>query len=103
MGLIMPSLHISDNLELKPSEYTFCIKGNEVARGELMTDHLLAIDPGDARGKIEGIKTKDPAFGLPAIWISPDKKAAAELAEYTVVEPASILTTHLSEVVRQWL
>jgi len=102
MGLIMPSLHIRDNLELKPNEYTFCIKGNEVARGELMTDHLLAIDPGDARGKIEGIKTKDPAFGLPAIWITPDKKAAAELAEYTVVEPASILTTHLSEVVRQY-
>jgi len=102
MGIIMPSLHIRDNLDLKPNEYTFCIKGNEVARGELMSDHFLAIDPGDARGKIEGIKTKDPAFGLPAIWISPDKKAAAELAEYTVVEPASILTTHLSEVVRQY-
>lgn len=102
MGLIMPSLHIRDNLELKPNEYTFCIKGNEVARGEIMPDHLLAIDPGDAKGKIEGIKTKDPAFGLPAIWITPDKKSAAELAEYTVVEPASILTTHLSEVVRQY-
>lgn len=102
MGLIMPSLHIRDNLELKPNEYTFCIKGNEVARGELMPDHLLAIDPGDARGKIEGIKTKDPAFGLPAVWITPDKKGDAELAEYTVVEPASILTTHLSEVVRQY-
>lgn len=102
MGLIMPSLHIRDNLELKPNEYTFCIKGNEVARGELMPDQYLAIDPGDARGRIEGIKTKDPAFGLPAVWISPDKKAAAELAEYTVVEPASILTTHLSEVVRQY-
>ena len=102
MGLIMPSLHIRDNLDLKPNEYTFCIKGNEVARGELMPDHLLAIDPGDARGKIEGIKTKDPAFGLPAIWITPDKKGTAELAEYTVVEPASILTTHLSEVVRQY-
>ena len=102
MGLIMPSLHIRDNLDLKPNEYTYCIKGNEVARGELVPDHLLAIDPGDARGKIEGIKTKDPAFGLPAIWITSDKKAAAELAEYTVVEPASILTTHLSEVVRQY-
>jgi flagellar biosynthesis protein FlhA len=102
MGLVMPSLHIRDNLELKPNEYSFCIKGNEVAHGELMPDQFLAIDPGDARGKIEGIKTKDPAFGLPAIWISPDKKAAAELAEYTVVEPASILTTHLSEVVRQY-
>jgi flagellar biosynthesis protein FlhA len=102
MGLVMPSLHIRDNLELKPNEYSFCIKGNEVAHGELMPDQFLAIDPGDARGKIEGLKTKDPAFGLPAIWISPDKKAAAELAEYTVVEPASILTTHLSEVVRQY-
>lgn len=102
MGLIMPSLHIRDNLELKPNEYSFCIKGNEVARGELMPDHLLAIDPGDAKGKIEGIKTKDPAFGLPAVWITPDKKSSAELAEYTVVEPASILTTHLSEVVRQY-
>ncbi len=102
MGLIMPSLHIRDNLDLKPNEYTFCIKGNEVARGELMPDHMLAIDPGDARGKIEGIRTKDPAFGLPAVWITPDKKAAAEVAEYTVVEPASILTTHLSEVVRQY-
>jgi len=102
MGLIMPSLHIRDNLDLKPNEYAFCIKGNEVARGDLMVDHLLAIDPGDARGKIEGIKTKDPAFGLPAIWITPDKKASAELAEYTVVEPSSILTTHLSEVVRQY-
>jgi len=102
MGLIMPSLHIRDNLELKPNEYTFCIKGNEVARGELMTDHYLAIDPGDAKGRIEGIKTKDPAFGLPAIWISPDRKAAAEMADYTVVEPASILATHLSEVVRQY-
>ncbi|MBN1627561.1 MAG: flagellar biosynthesis protein FlhA, partial [Deltaproteobacteria bacterium] len=102
MGLVMPSLHIRDNLELKPNEYSFCIKGNDVARGELMPEHLLAIDPGDAKGKIEGIKTKDPAFGLPAVWITPDKKSAAELAEYTVVEPASILTTHLSEVVRQY-
>jgi len=102
MGLIMPSLHIRDNLELKPNEYAFCIKGNEVARGELMADHYLAIDPGDAKAKIEGIKTRDPAFGLPAVWISPEKKADAQLAEYTVVEPASVITTHLSEVVRQY-
>ena len=100
MGLIMPSLHIRDNLELKPNEYSFCIKGNEVAKGELMADHYLAINPGDVKTKIEGIETKDPAFGLPAIWISPDKKGDAELAEYTVVEPSSVITTHLSEVVR---
>jgi len=69
MGLVMPSLHIRDNLELKPSEYAVCIKGSEVARGELMMDHLLAIDPGDAKTKIDGIETIDPAFGLRALWI----------------------------------
>lgn len=101
MGMIIPSIHIRDNLELKPNEYAFCIKGNEVARGEIMADHLLAIDPGDAKMKIEGIETKDPAFGLPAVWIDPEMKSEAQLAEYTVVEPASVITTHLSEVVRQ--
>ena len=101
MGMVIPSIHIRDNLELKPSEYAFCIKGNEVAKGEIMADHLLAIDPGDAKMKIEGIQTKDPAFGLPAVWIDPEKKSDAQLADYTVVEPASVITTHLSEVVRQ--
>ncbi len=101
MGMIIPSIHIRDNLELKPSEYAFCIKGNAVAKGEIMADHLLAINPGDAKMKIEGIQTKDPAFGLPAVWIDPEKKSEAQLAEYTVVEPASVITTHLSEVVRQ--
>ncbi|MBN2061875.1 MAG: flagellar biosynthesis protein FlhA, partial [Deltaproteobacteria bacterium] len=100
MGLIIPSLHIRDNLELKPNEYAFCIKGNIVARGELMVDHYLAIDPGDAKGKIEGIRTTDPAFGLPAVWIAQNRKAEAQMAEYTVVEPPSVITTHLSEVVR---
>jgi flagellar biosynthesis protein FlhA len=102
MGLIMPSLHIRDNLELKPSEYAFCIKGNEVARGELMMDHVLAIDPGDVKAKIDGIETRDPAFNLPARWITPEKKADAQLAGYTVVELPSVLTTHLSELVRQY-
>jgi flagellar biosynthesis protein FlhA len=102
MGFIMPSLHIRDNLELKSNEYAFCIKGNRVAKGELMVDHLLAIDPGGTRAKIEGIQTKDPAFGLPALWITTDKKGDAQLAEYTVVEPASVVATHLSETVRQY-
>ena len=101
MGMVIPSIHIRDNLELKPSEYAFCIKGNEVAKGEIMADHLLAINPGDAKMKLEGIQTRDPAFGLPAVWIDPEKKSEAQLAEYTVVEPASVITTHLSEVVRQ--
>ncbi len=102
MGLIIPSLHIRDNLELKPNEYAICIKGNEVARGELMMDHYLAIDPGDVKTKIEGIPTKEPAFGLPARWISPDKKGDAQLAGYTVVDLSSVIITHLSEVVRQY-
>jgi flagellar biosynthesis protein FlhA len=102
MGIVMPSLHIRDNLELRPSEYAFCIKGNEVARGELMMDHILAIDPGDVKAKIDGIETRDPAFNLPARWIIPEKKADAQMAGYTVVELPSVLTTHLSELVRQY-
>ncbi|RLB26626.1 MAG: flagellar biosynthesis protein FlhA [Deltaproteobacteria bacterium] len=102
MGLIIPSLHIRDNLELKPNEYAICIKGNEVARGELMMDHYLAIDPGDVKARIEGIPTKEPAFGLPALWIAPEKKGDAQLAGYTVVDLSSVIITHLSEIVRQY-
>ncbi|MBW1763469.1 MAG: flagellar biosynthesis protein FlhA [Deltaproteobacteria bacterium] len=102
MGLIIPSLHIRDNLELKPNEYAFCIRGNRVATGELMVDHLLAIDPGNTSARIEGMKAEDPAFGLPALWIDPAKKGEAQLAEYTVVEPPSVVVTHLSEIVRQY-
>jgi len=101
MGLVMPSLHIRDNLELKPNEYAVCIKGNEVARGELLVDHLLAIDPGDVKTRIEGVATRDPAFGLPAIWVSQNKKSDAQFAGYTVVDLPSVITTHISEVVRR--
>ncbi len=101
MGLIMPSLHIRDNLELKPNEYAVCIKGNETARGELLMDHLLAIDPGDVKAKVEGVAARDPAFGLPAIWVSQDKKSDAQFAGYTVVDLPSVITTHISEVVRR--
>jgi len=102
LGLIMPSLHIRDNLELKPNEYAICIRGNQVARGELVMDHVLAIDPGDVKVKVEGIPTKDPAFGLKALWLPSEKKSDAELAGYTVVDLPSVLTTHLSEIVRQY-
>jgi flagellar biosynthesis protein FlhA len=101
MGLIIPSLHIRDNLELKPNEYAVCIKGNEVARGELLVDHLLAIDPGDVKVKVEGVPTKDPTFGLPAVWVAQDKKSDAQFAGYTVVDLPSVITTHISEVVRR--
>jgi flagellar biosynthesis protein FlhA len=102
MGLIIPSLHIRDNLELKPNEYYVCIRGNGVAKAELMMDHLLAIDPGDVKAKIEGLKTRDPAFGLQAIWIPAEKKTDAQFAGYTVVDLPSVITTHLSEIVRQY-
>ncbi|RLB42911.1 MAG: flagellar biosynthesis protein FlhA [Deltaproteobacteria bacterium] len=101
MGLVIPSLHIRDNLELKPNEYAICIKGNEVARGELMMDHYLAIDPGDVKARVDGIPTREPAFGLPALWIAPEKKGDAQLAGYTVVDLASVIITHLSEVVKE--
>jgi flagellar biosynthesis protein FlhA len=100
-GLVVPSLHIRDNLELKPGEYAVCIKGDQVAKGELMMEHYLAIDPGDARTKIEGVSTVEPAFGLPAVWVAPDKKGDAQLAGYTVVDLASVVTTHLSEIIRE--
>jgi flagellar biosynthesis protein FlhA len=102
MGLVIPSLHIRDNLTLKPGEYAVCIRGNEMARGEIMMDHYLAIDPGNAKTRIDGIRTIDPAFGLPAIWVNPEKKGDAQLAGYTVVDPSSVVTTHLSEIVRQY-
>jgi len=102
MGIIMPSLHIRDNLELYPNEYAFTIDRNAVAKAEVMVYHLLAIDPGDVKAKVEGIPAKDPAFGLPALWVSTEKKADAQFGGYTVVDLPSVITTHLSEVVRQY-
>ena len=74
MGLVVPPLHVRDNLQLKPGEYTICIKGNEVAGGELIPDHYLAMVPGEVKREIEGIPTVEPAFQLPALWIPEEKK-----------------------------
>ena len=101
LGIVMPSIHIRDNLDLKPNEYAFSIKGNTVSKSEVMVDHLLAIDPGDVKAKVEGITTRDPAFGLPSLWISEEKKSDAQFAGYTVVDLPSVITTHLAEVARQ--
>ncbi|RME16390.1 MAG: flagellar biosynthesis protein FlhA [Bdellovibrio sp.] len=100
MGIIVPSIHIRDNLQLAPGEYRILIKGNKVAGGELRTDCLLAMDPGNTTKTIEGIKTKEPAFGLDALWISKSQKEEAELAGYTVVDLPTIMATHLTEVIR---
>ena len=87
-----------DNLELAPSEYRVLIHDVETARGTVMPDRLLAMDPGDVRTKIQGIETIEAAFGLPALWVRSSQRTEAELAGYTVVEPETVIITHLSEV-----
>ena len=101
LGIIVAPVHIQDNMQLKPGEYTILLKGNEVARGELMTHYYLAMNPGTAEGEIEGIATKEPTYGLPALWIKEDAKEKALAQGFTVVDLATVLTTHLSEIVKQ--
>ncbi len=101
LGLIVPLIHIKDNLELSPGEYRILIRGIEVARGEVMPDHYLAIDTGNTKGPIDGIPTKDPAFGLDAYWIKPEEKDKAKMLGYTVVDIPTVLITHLSEVIKK--
>jgi flagellar biosynthesis protein FlhA len=100
LGIIVPSVRIRDNVRLKPSEYQVKIRGIRVAGAELMLDQLLAIDPGFVDEEIEGFAAKDPAFGLDARWIIPALKEVAEARNYTVVEPAAVLATHLTEITR---
>jgi flagellar biosynthesis protein FlhA len=100
LGLVIPVVRIRDNIQLKPNEYRLKIKGNEVARGELLLDHYLAMSPGIEDDTIEGIDTVEPAFGLPAKWISENMKDQAELLGYTVVDPPSVVSTHITEVIK---
>ena len=100
MGLIVPPLHVRDNLQIKPGEYVLLLKGVEIARSELMMGYFLAMDSGGAKRVVEGIPTEEPAFKLPALWISADKKDEAQLAGYTVVDPSTVVATHLTEVLR---
>ncbi|TCP58837.1 flagellar biosynthesis protein FlhA [Tumebacillus sp. BK434] len=100
MGLIVPVIRIRDNIQLRPNEYVIKIKGNEVARGELLLDHYLAMSPGVDDESVVGIPTKEPAFGLPALWIAENMRESAEFAGYTVVDPPSVVATHLTEVIR---
>jgi len=101
MGVVVPSLHLRDNLQLKPGEYRVLIKGNPIASAELLIDHFLAMDPGDAKHRIEGVETMEPAFNLPAVWIPEAQKEEAMLAGYTVVDPSTVIATHLTEVFRR--
>jgi len=100
MGLVIPPIRIRDNIQLKPNEYVIKIRGNEVARGDLRLGHFLALNPGTAAEKVDGIATKEPTYGLPALWISKNNKDRAENAGYTVVEPTAVLATHIVEVIK---
>lgn len=103
LGMIVPSIRIRDNiLQLTPNEYVIKIKGVEVARGELLSDHFLAMNPGMVEEEIEGIKTTEPAFNLPAFWISESTRDKAEMLGYTVVDPPSVIATHLTEIIRKY-
>ncbi|REE94433.1 flagellar biosynthesis protein FlhA [Paenibacillus taihuensis] len=101
MGLVVPVIRIRDNIQLKPNEYVIKIKGNTVARGELLLNHYLAMSPGFDDESIVGIETMEPAFGLPAIWIDEVTKERAEMLGYTVVDPPSVVATHLTELIKR--
>lgn len=101
IGFLIPPVHIRDNLELAPAAYRLLVHGVPVASAEVHPDRLLALDPGGTLGPIEGLPGKDPAFGLDALWILPPQRAQAEAAGYTVVDPATVVATHLSHVVRE--
>ncbi|KQL35528.1 MULTISPECIES: flagellar biosynthesis protein FlhA [Bacillaceae] len=99
LGIVIPVVRIRDNIQLQPNEYRIKIKGNEMARGELLLDHYLAMSPGDD-DSIEGIDTIEPSFGLPAKWITESVKEEAEILGYTVVDPPSVVSTHMTEIIR---
>jgi flagellar biosynthesis protein FlhA len=104
LGIIVPTIRIRDDLQLPPDTYVIRLRGVEVARGEVRANRMLAMNPGTAdesNGELEGLPAIEPAFGLPARWIAPESREHAEMLGYTVVDPTSVITTHLSEVIRQ--
>jgi flagellar biosynthesis protein FlhA len=99
-GFVVPAIHIRDNVRLTPNEYRLMLKGNQIGKGVLKTQHLLAMDPGSVTAPVEGEKTTEPAFGLDALWIRDTDKERAQFAGYTVVDLSTVITTHLTELVR---
>lgn len=100
LGVIVPSVHIRDNLQLQPGEYRVLIKGNKVGGGVVRPEAMLAMDPGNVISEVHGVPTKEPAFGLDALWISKGQKEEAEMAGYTVVDLPTVMATHLTELIR---
>jgi flagellar biosynthesis protein FlhA len=101
LGIIIPPVHIQDNMQLGSGEYAILLKGNEIARGELMPNYCLAMNPGNADGAVDGIATQEPTYGLPAVWIRESAKESALSKGFTVVDTATVMTTHLAEVIRR--
>ena len=102
MGFIIPAIHIRDNLKLRPDEYSVQLRGVEVARGNVMVGHYLLISADDKDLKVKGIPTKEPAFGLPAMWVTEREKDAVQLKGHVVVDPATVITTHLTELIKTY-
>ncbi|MCR4430524.1 MAG: flagellar biosynthesis protein FlhA [Tepidanaerobacteraceae bacterium] len=102
LGMVVPMVRLRDNIQLKPNEYVIKIKGVEAARGEIKTDHLMVMNPAGGSPEIEGIPAKEPAFGLPAKWITIENKEKAEMMGYTVVDASAVLATHLTEVIKSF-
>ncbi len=100
LGMVLPPVRIRDNMQLSPTSYVIKIKGVEIANGEIIPNYFLAMDPGIVAEPVEGIPTTEPAFGLPALWIAETQRDQAEIAGYTVVDPPSVLATHLTEVIK---
>ena len=94
-------MHIRDNLQLKSNEYSVVIKGVDVAKDSIMMGRILAMNPGTTEQELDGIKTTEPTFGLPAVWIPSTKKQEAQLAGFTVVDPATVITTHIKETIKR--
>lgn len=101
LGIVVPVIRIRDNIQLQPNEYVIKIKGNQVASGQIMLDHYLAMSPGIDDDSIEGIETVEPAFGMPALWVNDSMKEEAEMAGYAIVDPPSVVSTHLTEVIKR--
>lgn len=102
MGMVIPAIRLKDSSQLNPNQYEIKLKGESVAIGEVLLDHYLGLVPAEVpENDVDGIETVEPAFGMPAKWISDDKKIKAEIAGYTLIDPTSVMVTHLSEVIRK--
>jgi flagellar biosynthesis protein FlhA len=101
LGIVLPSVHLRDNLRLDANDYRVLLRGLEIGRGVAFADRLMALDPGGGEPGIDGVRGVDPAFGLPAMWVVPTDRARAEASGLTLVDPSSVITTHLSELLRK--